>query len=113
MLDRLFGLEKPHRISDGDEIDRLTTVYDPVTLGMVRGLLEDADIPYLTRDRGTGTVVKLVTGFSMFGTDIFVPTSAMETARDLIAGLEDAEAVTVIDGEDVPDGDADVTAEED
>ncbi len=97
MLDGLFGLEKPHRISDGDEIELLTTVYDVVMLGMVRGLLEDADIPYLVHDRGTGSAMKIMTGFSLYGSDIFVPTAAMETARDLIAGLEDADAVEIID----------------
>ena len=36
----LFGLEKPHKISDGDEVSHLITVYDVAVLGIVRGLLE-------------------------------------------------------------------------
>ncbi len=109
MFDRLFGLEKAHRISDGDEIELLTTVYDVVMLGMVRGLLEDAEIPYLVRERGTGSAMRIMTGFSLYGTDVFVPTHALETARDLIAGLEDAEAVKIID----ETAEADDTAKED
>lgn len=105
MFDGLFGLEKPHRISDGEDVELLTTVYDVVVLGMVRGLLEDAEIPYLVRERGTGSAMKLMTGFSLYGSDIFVPTKALETARDLIAGMENAEAVEILPDEDTAEGD--------
>ena len=94
----LFGLEKPHKISDGDEVSHLITVYDVAVLGIVRGMLEDENIPYLVRERGTGSAMRIITGFSMFGTDVYVPTEAYETAKDLVAGLEDAE-ITFVDDE--------------
>ena len=93
----LFGLEKPHKISDGDEVSHLITVYDVAVLGIVRGLLEDAEIPYLVRERGTGSAMRIMTGFSLFGTDVFVPTDALEVAKGLVAGLEDQPIVYVDD----------------
>ena len=93
----LFGLEKPHKISDGDEVSHLITVYDVAVLGIVRGLLEDAEIPYLVRERGTGSAMRIMTGFSLFGTDVFVPTGALEVAKGLVAGLEDQPIVYVDD----------------
>ena len=93
----LFGLEKPHKISDGDEVSHLITVYDVAVLGIVRGLLEDAEIPYLVRERGTGSAMRIMTGFSLFGTDVFVPTNALDIAKGLIAGLEDEPVVYVDD----------------
>lgn len=93
----LFGLEKPHKISDGDDVSHLTTVYDVAILGIVRGLLEEENIPYLVRDRGVGQVTRLVTGMSGYGMDIYVPTSALETAHGLIAGLEDEPVIFVDD----------------
>ena len=93
----LFGLEKPHKISDGDEVSHLITVYDVAVLGIVRGLLEDADIPYLVRERGTGSAMRIMTGFSLFGTDVFVPANALDVAKGLIAGLEDEPVVYVDD----------------
>ncbi len=93
----LFGLEKPHKISDGDDVSLLITVYDVAILGIVRGMLEDEKIPYLVRERGTGSAMRLMTGFSCFGTDIFVPTEALELAKGLVAGLEDAPVVYVDD----------------
>ena len=94
----LFGLEKPHKISDGDDVSHLITVYDVAVLGIVRGMLEDENIPYLVRERGTGSAMRLITGFSLFGTDVYVPTHALEIAKALVAGLEDAE-ITFVDDE--------------
>lgn len=89
MSDRLFGLERDHRIADGEDVALLTTVRDVAMLGIVRGLLEDAGIPYLVHERATGSAMRIMTGFSLFGTDIFVPSAALETARTLIAGFEE------------------------
>ena len=94
----LFGLEKPHKISSGDEVSHLVTVYDAMMLGIVRGLLEDENIPYLVRERGTGSAMRIITGFSLFGTDVYVPTDALDTAKALVAGLENAE-ITFVDDE--------------
>ncbi len=93
----LFGLEKPHKICDGDEISHLTTVYDVAVLGIIRGMLEDENIPYLVRDRA-GSAVRILTAFAPAGHDIYVPTAALETARALIAGLEN-QPVTFVDDE--------------
>ena len=83
----MFGLENDHKIAYGEDVVLLTTVYDIAMLGMVRGLLEDAEIPYLVHERATGSAMRIMTGFSICGSDIFVPKAAEETARDLIAGL--------------------------
>jgi len=109
MLDDVFGLEKDHKIAYGEEVAHLTTVYDIAILGMIRGLLEEADIPYLVHERATGSAMRIMTGFSLYGTDIFVPKAAEETARDLIAGIdvngEGAEPVTILEDEE-NEGDA-------
>lgn len=112
----LFGLERPHKIADGDDVSHLMTVYDVAVLGIVRGMLEDESIPYLVRERGTGSAMRIITGFSLFGTDIYVPTDALETAKALVAGLEDAEVTFVDDdGNEISAEDAaeDVAEEDD
>lgn len=101
MSDRLFGLERDHRIASGEDVSLLTTVRDVAMLGIVRGLLEDAGIPYLVHERATGSAMRIMTGFSLFGTDIFVPSAALETARGLIAGFEE----TGVAGEEGSGGD--------
>lgn len=88
MLDELFGLEKNHKIAFGDDVDLLTTVYDEGSLAIIRGLLESEDIPYLAKERGSGSAMRIMTGFSMFGTDIFVPVAALEKAKELLPVLD-------------------------
>ena len=90
-MDALFGLD---RVSSHDEgLELLTTVYDRAQLMIVESILKDAEIPYLAKERGSGTMVKVIAGYSMFGTDIFVPRDLFETAVALITP-PDAEEVS-------------------
>ena len=103
MLDKLFGLDKSHDITEGDAVDLLTTVYDQGELAVVRSILEAENIPYLVRERGSGSVVKIVTGFTMYGTDVFIPSAEMERARELMEALgqfDESQMVTDEDGAD-------------
>ena len=88
MLDELFGLEKNHKIAFGDNVELLTTVYDEGSLAIIRGLLEAENIPYLAKERGSGSAMRIMTGFSMFGTDIFVPLALIDKARELLPSLD-------------------------
>lgn len=78
----LFGLNKPTKRHD--ELKLLTTVYDNEQLAIVRCILDGDNIPYLTKERGSGSSVKIIMGFSMFGTDIFVKSEQLEQAQALL-----------------------------
>ncbi len=98
----MFGREKPHKITDGDEVSHLITVFDVAILGIIRGMLEDEKIPYLTRER-EGSAMGIITGLGLFhaGTDIYVPTAALETAKALVAEFE-GQSVTFLDEDGNP-----------
>lgn len=85
-MDSLFGLDRvsPH----DDSLALLTTVYDSSLLVILESILKDAEIPYLKKERGSGTSMRVITGFSVFGTDIFVLKEHLETAQALIAPQE-------------------------
>ena len=86
----IFGLDK---VSAHDEdLELLTTAYDPTYLAIVKSILEDAKIPFLTKDRGSGAAVRVIMGYSMFGADVFVPRELLETASALITPTENEEA---------------------
>ena len=87
MFDELFGLENAHEDIKGVDAELLTTIRDEMMMGLVRGLLEEHNVPYMLKERGAGSAMRLMTGFSMYGTDVFVPTESIEFARDLIEGL--------------------------
>lgn len=82
-MDSLFGLE---RVSAHDDtLELLTTIYDRAQRMIVESILQDANIPYLAKERGSGSMVKVIAGYSMFGTDIFVRREQLELATELIA----------------------------
>ena len=88
-MDSLFGLE---RLASHDEaLAHLITVYDPSLLPVLESILRDAEIPYLKKERGSGSSVKIITGFSLFGTDLFVLKEHLEIATELIHPSEDEE----------------------
>ncbi len=91
-MDSLFGLD---RVSAHDEsLALLTTVYDPSLLMILESILTDAEIPYLKKERGSGTMMKVIAGFSVFGTDLFVRKEQLELATALIAPADEDEADT-------------------
>ena len=97
MFDKFFGLDKAKPADQGSAL--LVTVYDNVELSMVRSLLDAENIPYLIRERGSGSAVKIVTGLSSFGSDVYVPESALEAATAAIAALLGEEVEFVEDGD--------------
>ena len=86
----LFGLDS---VSAHDkELALLTTVYENTLLPVIESILRDAEIPYLLKERGSGGVMKVVMGFSMMGTDVFVKREDLEVATALITPPEGDEA---------------------
>ncbi|MBQ3483458.1 MAG: DUF2007 domain-containing protein [Clostridia bacterium] len=82
-MDRFFGLDKASLHDEG--LSLLTTYYDATGLALARGLLDAAEIPYLCRERGAGGVARLVTGFNLYGTDIYVREADLDAAAALLA----------------------------
>ena len=90
-MDHLFGLDRP---SPHDEYTaHLTTVHDNVELSIIRSILDGENIPYRARERGSGGVVRVIAGYSMYGTDIFVPADVLERATELLDAFRNGEVV--------------------
>ena len=89
-MDRLFGLDNP-RQREGMEL--LTTARDDVELSVLKSILDGEEIPYLAKDRGSGALVRIITGNSMYGTDILVPAECLEKAAEILDAYRNAEPV--------------------
>ena len=100
-MDRLFGLDKP--ASHDEYTAHLTTVHDNVELSIVRSILDGENIPYRVRERGSGAVVRVIAGYSMYGTDIFVPAEVLESATELLDAYRNGESV---EEDDLGDGES-------
>ena len=80
-MDRFFGLDRAAK-SD-KETELLMTAYSSEELAVALSILDDAQILYLTKDRGAGGAAKIIMGFNMYGTDIYVLKQQLEEAKAL------------------------------
>ena len=88
-MDTFFGLEHTH--PQNEDLELLCTVYNPSELLIVQSILKDAEIPYLAKERGSGNSMKIIAGFSVFGTDLYVLREHLALAEELIAPPEEIE----------------------
>ena len=94
-MDSLFGFDKPTPTDEFTAI--LTTTYDPIELSIIRSILEGEKIPYRVRERGSGGMVKVIAGYSMYGSDIFVPAELLEKATELLDAYRNGEVLEETD----------------
>ena len=93
LFDKLFGLDKPQKPADPTSA-LLTTAYGNEELAAIEALLRSAEIPYRLCDRGAGGVVRVISGYTMYGTDVFVREEDLETAKELLTPVDADEAET-------------------
>ncbi len=90
-MDNLFfGLDHP---ASEEGLELLRTFHDDVSVTMAEAVLRDEGILFVKKDRGTGSAVRLITGYSMYGTDLFVAPDDLEKASALMEALFDVESV--------------------
>ena len=95
-MDKLFGLDKP---AHDEDLVLLRTFHDDVSVNMAEEVLADEGILFVKKDRGSGGAVRLITGYSMYGTDILVAPDDLEKAKELMESLFDVDSIAE-DGED-------------
>lgn len=84
----MFGEKKKENKSTGPVL--LTTARDDCELGIIRCLLEENQVPFLTRDRESGNYMRILVGSNIFGTDILVNQEDFEKASELLNGISAA-----------------------
>lgn len=74
--------------NDNIEMVILKTTSDNYELSLIKGLLDDASIPYVLKDHGIGGYMRVFGGSSLYGTDILVEASMFEVAMAIIDEFE-------------------------
>ena len=92
----LFGLDRP---ANEEGLVLLRSFHDDVSVAMAEEVLRDEKILYVKKDRGSGSAVRLITGYSMYGTDLLIAPEDLEKATALMEALFEVEDV-VHDSED-------------
>ncbi len=91
-MDRLFGLDHPAK---PEGLCLLRSFFDSVSVSIAEQALQDADIPFLKKERGSGSAVRIIVGFQRFGTDLFVQEEHLEAASDIMQSLFDSDTEEV------------------
>lgn len=81
----------------------LISVSDKIQGGLVKGLLDDAGIPFLIKDRESGGFMNVYMGFSVYGIDIYVDKSNYDRAKELIDSCMKPDAIEEPDIVEEPD----------
>lgn len=69
---------------------KLVNVSDQIEFGLIKGLLEIAEIPAVKKVGNLGGYAEILTGISFEGIDVYVPEDRYEEARQIIEAPEDA-----------------------
>ena len=72
--------------NDSNEINTvvLRTSNDNIELSMIKELLDQNQIPYIIKEQGIGGYMRIISGSSLYGTDILVEESVFEKADAII-----------------------------
>lgn len=73
--------KKKDSTKDEVEMVLLRTTNNNYELDLIKNLLEDAGIPYLIKERGIGSYMRMISGDSMYGTDIFIEERLLNKAE--------------------------------
>ena len=102
-MDPFLGLDREAPHDEG--LVAVGTYFDNASLEVALSLLREAGIPFLAKDRGVGGAVRILAGYNMYGTDVFVREEDEETALELLTPA-DGEACDEESG-DTGNGDTD------
>lgn len=62
----------------------LRTTNDIHELNIIKELLDENNIPYVIKDHGIGGYMRIISGHSLYGTDILVEESTAEKAKEIL-----------------------------
>ena len=79
-----------------ENLELLRTAADEIELSMIRGILDENGIAYVTRERDGASYLRVMAGYTMFGVDVYVDRNDLARAGDL---LDDCLAGTEEDAE--------------
>lgn len=80
----MFGKKK----HEDPELAIVRTAANNYELGVIQGILEENEIPYMVKERESGNYMKIFMGMSIFGSDVIVAKDNLERAKELLAVLD-------------------------
>ena len=95
-------------ITEGVDVEILTTVNDHLEAELLQGILANQGIPSYSQDEESGGYMRIYMGYSIFGEKIYVRSSDFPAAQQCLKEWEDGKkngGVEVLEGEEEAAGD--------
>ena len=73
--------------ADDVNIIKLRSISNEMELGMIKEILEDNNIPYIIKDYGPGGHMRIISGGSLYGTDVMVAEDDFDKANGLLESI--------------------------
>lgn len=73
--------------ADDVNIIKLRSISNEMELGMIKEILEDNRIPYIIKDYGPGGHMRIISGGSLYGTDVMVEEDDFDKANSLLESI--------------------------
>ena len=67
-----------------ENLELLRTAADEIELSMIRGILDENGIAYVTRERDGASYLRVMAGYTMFGVDVYVDRNDLARAGNLL-----------------------------
>lgn len=83
MSKKKYDAQKENQTYDFEMV-LLKTVSNNYELDLMKDLLDEHKIPYIIKDRGVGGYMRIISGASLYGTDILVEKSLFEKAKAIL-----------------------------
>ncbi|MGJ0845051.1 DUF2007 domain-containing protein [Tissierella praeacuta] len=82
----MFKRKKTKKNKQSSEIDLvlLRTTNNNFELGIIKGILDDNNIPYIVKNYGAGGYMRIISGDSSYRTDILVEKSDYNQANEIL-----------------------------
>ncbi len=72
---------------DAIELVLLRVANNNFELDLIRGMLEENNIPFIVKESGIGAHMKIVTGQTLYGADILVERTFYEKAKEILDSI--------------------------
>ena len=82
----MFNKKNKNNEHDSSDIElvNLISTNDNTELTLIESILKNNSIPFILKEKESGSYMKIIGGFSLYGTDIYVEKNDFEKANELI-----------------------------
>lgn len=81
-------MPKKEKSEDKVKLVLLRSTSDEYELNLIKGLLDEAGIPFIIKEPGSSGYMRIIGGTSVFGSNVYVDASSFKEAEEILSSFE-------------------------